>query len=47
MPVDNKWKRLGDHEVILAVGMPQALTRRKWRTIEVHACPVTGCRTTS
>jgi hypothetical protein len=41
VPVDIKRNRHGDHAVSIVVGTERVLISRKWRTIEVRACPVT------
>jgi hypothetical protein len=41
VPVDTKRNRHGDRAVSVVVGTERVLISRKWRTIEVRACPVT------
>jgi hypothetical protein len=41
VPVDIKRNRHGDRAVSIVVGTERVLISRKWRTIEVRACPVT------
>jgi hypothetical protein len=41
VPVDIKRNRQGDRAVSIVVGTERVLISRKWRTIEVRACPVT------
>ena len=41
VPVDTRRNRHGDRAVSVVVGTAQVLIRRKWRTVEVRACPVT------
>jgi hypothetical protein len=41
VPVDIKRNRQGDRAVSVVVGTERVLISRKWRTIEVRACPVT------
>ena len=41
VPVDIKRNRHGDRAVSVVVGTERVLIKRKWRTIEVRACPVT------
>ena len=41
VPVDMKRNRYGDRAVTEVVGTERVLSRGKWRTVEVRACPVT------
>jgi len=41
VPVDMKRNRYGDRAVTEIVGTERVLSRGKWRTVEVRACPVT------
>ena len=41
VPVDMKRNRHGDRAATTVVGTERVLTRGKWRTVEVLACPVT------
>jgi hypothetical protein len=41
VPVDIKRTRHGDRAVSVVVGTERVLISRKWRTIEVRACPIT------
>lgn len=41
VPVDMKRNRYGDHATTVVVGTERVLSRGKWRTVEVRACPVT------
>jgi hypothetical protein len=41
VPVDMKRNRYGDRGVTEVVGTERVLSRGKWRTVEVRACPVT------
>ncbi|MDR9395706.1 MAG: hypothetical protein RI571_15535, partial [Roseovarius sp.] len=41
VPVEIKRNRYGDRAVTEVVGTERVLVRRKWRTVEVRACPVT------
>nr|WP_217810141.1 hypothetical protein [Salibaculum griseiflavum] len=41
VPVDMKRNRHGDRAVTEVVGTERVLSRGKWRTVEVRACPVT------
>jgi hypothetical protein len=41
VPVDMKRNRHGDRAVSVVVGTERVLSRGKWRTVEVRACPVT------
>lgn len=40
MPVEMKRNRHGDHATTVVVGTERVLSRGKWRTVEVRACPV-------
>lgn len=40
VPVDMKRNRHGDHATTVVVGTERLLSRGKWRTVEVRACPV-------
>lgn len=40
VPVDMKRNRHGDHATTVVVGTERVLSRGKWRTVEVRACPV-------
>jgi len=41
VPVDVRRNRYGDRATTVVVGTERVLSRGKWRTIEVLACPVT------
>ena len=41
VPVEMKRNRHGDHATTVVVGTERVLSRGKWRTVEVRACPVT------
>lgn len=41
VPVEMKRNRYGDRAVTEVVGTERVLSRGKWRTVEVRACPVT------
>ena len=41
VPVEMKRNRHGDHATTVVVGAERVLSRGKWRTVEVRACPVT------
>ena len=41
VPVEMKRNRHGDHASTVVVGTERVLSRGKWRTVEVRACPVT------
>ncbi|RBI69885.1 hypothetical protein DQW77_15040 [Roseovarius sp. TE539] len=41
VPVEMKRNRYGDRALSIVVGTERVLARRKWRTVEVRACPVT------
>ena len=41
VPVEMKRNRYGDHATTVVVGTERVLSRGKWRTVEVRACPVT------
>ena len=41
VPMDMKRNRHGDRAVSVVVGTERVLSRGKWRTVEVRACPVT------
>ena len=41
VPVELKRNRYGDHATTVVVGTERVLSRGKWRTVEVRACPVT------
>ncbi len=41
VPVEVKRNQHGDRAVTTVVGTERVLTRGKWRTVEVLACPVT------
>lgn len=41
VPVETKRNRHGDRASTIAVGTERVLSRGKWRTVEVMACPVT------
>jgi uncharacterized protein YfaQ (DUF2300 family) len=41
VPVEIKRNRHGDHATTVVVGTERVLSRGKWRTVEVRACPVT------
>jgi len=41
VPVETRRNRYGDRAVSEAVGIERVLIRRKWRSVEVRACPVT------
>ena len=41
VPVDMKRNRYGDHAITVVVRTERVLSRGKWRTVEVRACPVT------
>lgn len=40
VPVEMKRNRHGDHATTVVVGTERVLSRGKWRTVEVRACPV-------
>lgn len=40
VPVEMKRNRYGDHATTVVVGTERVLSRGKWRTVEVRACPV-------
>jgi hypothetical protein len=40
VPVEIKRNRHGDHATTVVVGTERVLSRGKWRTVEVRACPV-------
>jgi len=40
VPVDMKRNRHGDHATTVVMGTERVLSRGKWRTVEVRACPV-------
>jgi hypothetical protein len=40
VPVEMKRNRHGDHAMTVVVGTERVLSRGKWRTVEVRACPV-------
>ena len=40
VPVEVKRNRHGDHATTVVVGTERVLSRGKWRTVEVRACPV-------
>jgi hypothetical protein len=40
VPVEMKRNRHGDHATTMVVGTERVLSRGKWRTVEVLACPV-------
>lgn len=40
VPVDMKRNRYGDHATTVVVSTERVLSRGKWRTVEVRACPV-------
>jgi hypothetical protein len=40
VPVEMKRNRHGDHAATVVVGTERVLSRGKWRTVEVRACPV-------
>ena len=40
VPVEMKRNRYGDHATTMVVGTERVLSRGKWRTVEVRACPV-------
>ena len=41
VPVEVKRNRYGDHATTVVVSTERVLSRGKWRTVEVRACPVT------
>lgn len=41
VPLEMRRNRHGDRAVSVVVGTERVLIRRKWRTVEVRACPVT------
>ena len=41
VPVELKRNRYGDHATTVVVGTERVLSRGKWRTVEVRACPLT------
>ena len=41
VPLEMKRNRHGDHATTVVVGAERVLSRGKWRTVEVRACPVT------
>ena len=41
VPVEVKRNQHGERATTVVVGTERLLTRGKWRTVEVHACPVT------
>ena len=41
VPVQMKRNRYGDRAATTVVGTTRVLSRRKWRTVEIMACPVT------
>jgi len=41
MPVETKRNRHGDRGLSVVVGTERVLSRGKWRSVEVRACPVT------
>lgn len=41
VPVEVRRNRHGDRAMTIVVGTERVLTRGKWRTVEVLACPVT------
>jgi hypothetical protein len=41
VPVEIKRNRYGDRALSIVVGTERVLVRRKWRTVEIRACPVT------
>ena len=41
VPIEMKRNRHGDHAMTVVVGTERVLSRGKWRTVEVRACPVT------
>ena len=41
VPIETKRNRYGDHATTVVVGTERVLSRGKWRTVEVRACPVT------
>ena len=41
VPVELKRNRHGDRAATTVIGTARVLSRRKWRTLEVRACPVT------
>jgi hypothetical protein len=41
VPVETKRNQHGERSTTIVVGMERVLTRGKWRTVEVLACPVT------
>ncbi|CUH61611.1 hypothetical protein THS5294_02922 [Thalassobacter stenotrophicus] len=41
VPFEMKRNRYGDHATTVVVGTERVLSRGKWRTVEVRACPVT------
>ena len=41
VPVETKRNQHGERAATVVVGTERVLTRGRWRTVEVHACPVT------
>ncbi len=41
LPVETKRNQHGERSITIAVGTTRVLSRGKWRTVELRACPIT------